>query len=135
MVRARRAEVASSWISWSQSELARRARGLYSIGWYVRTMRVGDVEQMAAKTRFYQCPAGWVEATTRDDDLWFPWMATTEEDAPNLVRAMVALSVRFPDAAGICLMFPAVDWMMEVTRQAGFELHPMSVFERPIPAS
>ena len=135
LARASRAEVASAWISWSQSELARRARSLYSIGWYMRTMRAGDVEQMAVKARFYQCPAGWVEALPRDEDLWIPWMVTTEEDAPALLEAISALSVRFPDLAGVRLMYPAVEWMMDAAQGAGFELHPMSVFERPIPAS
>lgn len=135
LARASRAEVASAWITWSQSELARAARGFYSIGWYMRTMTAADVEQIALKARFYQSPSGWVEARVRDEDLWFPWIVTAEEDAPAMIEAILALSARFPEATGVRMMFPAVDWMMRPAESAGFELHPMSVFERPTPAS
>ncbi len=135
LTRAGRAEVSAAWISWSAGVLARSARGLYSMGWYLRTMTAGDVEGMADRGRLYQGPTGWVEAVERRDTLWIPWIVTTEEDAPAMVSAITDLASRRPAVSALRLMFPAVSWMKSAALAAGLHLEPMSVFERPTRAS
>ncbi len=62
-------------------------------------------------------------------------MVTGSDDARALIAAAADLAAKLPGAEWIRLMFPAVPWMSEAAVAEGFELHPMSVFERPTQAS
>lgn len=135
LARASRAEVPAAWISWAGGELGIAARGFYSIGWFMRKMTVSDVESIAERGRLYQSQSGWAEVVLRDDEAWFPWMVAGAEDGKAMVGAAVNLAGRLPGAERIRLMFPAVSWMTDAASEHGFDLQPMSVFERPTQAS
>lgn len=116
------AEIEPAWVSWSSSELARAGRNLYPRGWLMRRMRKDDLDDAVTGRRLLHGPSGWIIAEEEaDDSMFVPFLASTNDDAYRMVRAMVDRADR-KGYSRIRTLVPAVGWMEEALSRGGFDL-------------
>ncbi len=128
LVRAHAAEAVPAFMSWSTGSLARPTRGLFAVRWRWQRLTEVDLEQAARNEALWTARSGWVMAARRDEQLEVAWLETREDDAVDLMRAIVDLATKL-EAESIGVMLPAVGWLTTAARRAGCELHPMTVYE------
>lgn len=129
--RAPSSEAEPAYLAWATGELSRSARELFPRGWTWRRLTPDDLVQGARQGRLWEAPSGWVLTEEGREALRVSWIATTPEDAPALMRAIVdrAVDSRQPELEIMC---PALDWLTEPLGAQGMELHPMTVFGKAI---
>jgi ribosomal protein S18 acetylase RimI-like enzyme len=125
------AEAELAYLSWSSGDLVRHSRGLHSIGWTFRSLRVADLEDAARDRRFWSCPAGWVIGAFRDDAFHIPWLSTTPDDAYPLVRAMLDRATDL-GAEKLTTLAPDVAFLREAFTRVGAELHDDILWEHSL---
>lgn len=84
----------------------------------------------AAKAgELWSSQAGWALARRDEDRLWVAWLECGPDDADDMVRSLVDLTVS-TGAERIHIAAPAVDWLLSALEAAQFDgLHPMVVYE------
>lgn len=113
------ADIESAWMSWSVGDLAGSGKELISHGWRWRTARPQDLIAAAGRGEFFQCPAGWVILEQPETSaLRAGWLATTPDDAPLIVSAILDLATE-RDVSSLTLFVPSVPWMDETLIRAG----------------
>lgn len=127
LVPARSAEAEPAWIAWSTGELAVAGRQLFPDGWQFRRMVPADLTEAARSAAMWQCPSGWAIAELDEGELWVPFLAVNDLDAPRLVGAVVDLAEAL-HADHIRVMAPRVEWLTRVLQRHGFSLEPSIVF-------
>ena len=115
-------------MSWSAGSLARPSRGLFAVGWTWRRLAQSDLEQAAKHEALWTARSGWVMAAMSDAQLEVGWLETREDDAVDLLRAIVDLASKL-DAEGFDVTMPATPWLTAAARRAGCELLPLTVYE------
>ncbi len=128
LVRAHAAEAVPAFMSWSTGSLARPTRGLFSVRWRWQRLTKFDLEQAAKHEALWTARSGWVMAARRNERLEVAWLETREDDAVDLMRAVVDLATKL-ETESIGVMLPAVGWLTTAARRAGCELHPMKIYE------
>jgi hypothetical protein len=96
-----------------------------------RRLTESDLERSARHEAFWMARPGWVVAARRGDQLEVAWLETREEDAYDLMRALVDLASK-QEAEGIAVTIPAVGWLTSAARRIGCDLFPVTVYERPL---
>lgn len=124
-----RAEIDPAWIAWSSSEMAAAGRGLFAIGWRFRRMTIDDVHLASRNRELLQCASGWVIASSEDDRLSVPWVATNPLDAPKLARAVIDLAAR-RSMKSVMVMVPTIDWLDEAFQHAGCAIRRGFIYAR-----
>ncbi len=127
LTRANSAEAEPAFMSWTAGPLGRSGRGLFPIGWSFRRLTAEDLAAAARREALWAARSGWVIATRDEETFEVSWLETRQEDAVDLVRALVDLATA-AGAERIALWIPDVDWMSAAARRAGFELSGMTVF-------
>lgn len=129
LVRAARAESDLAYITWSTSDLGRRARGMFAIEpWAWRVLAEADLRTGP----LWACPSGWALAETDEDGLVVRWMACTADDIERLLQAIIDLA-REQEARAVQLVLPVVDWVAEALRRFGFAAtYPTRIYEKPL---
>ncbi len=128
LVRAHASEAVPAYMSWSAGSLARPSRGLFAVGWTWRRLAQSDLEQAAKHEALWTARSGWVMAAMSDAQLEVGWLETREDDAVDLLRAIVDLASKL-DAEGFDVTMPATPWLTAAARRAGCELLPLTVYE------
>ena len=128
LVRAHASEAEPAYMSWSAGSLARPSRGLFAVGWAWRRLAKGDLEQAAKHDALWITRSGWVMAAISDSLLEVGWLETRQEDAVDLLRAIVDLASKL-DAESLAVTMPATPWLTTAARRAGCELLRFSVYE------
>jgi len=127
LARANSAEAEPAFMSWTAGPLGRSGRGLFPIGWSFRRLTTDDLAAAARREALWAARSGWAIATRDAETFEVSWLETRQEDAVDLVRALVDLATA-AGAERIALWIPDVDWMSAAARRAGFELSGMTVF-------
>lgn len=127
LARANSAEAEPAFMSWTAGPLGRSSRGLFPTGWSFRRLTTDDLAAAARREALWAARSGWAIATRDDETFEVSWLETRQEDAVDLVRALVDLATA-AGAERIALWIPDVDWMGAAARRAGFELSGMTVF-------
>lgn len=127
LTRANSAEAEPAFMSWSAGPLGRAARGLFPLGWSFRRLTTDDLAQAARHEALWAARSGWAIGARNGDTFEVAWLETRQEDAVDLIRALVDLAPG-NGAERITLWVPAIDWAASAARRAGFELHAMTVF-------
>ena len=122
------AEAEPAFISWSSGPLARAARGLFAVAWTWRRLIDTDLEAAGRHDGLWMVRSGWGMAAPRGDLFEVGWIETREENAVDLMRALVDHATR-RNAKSIGIMMPEVDWLTTAARQAGCDLDHYSVCE------
>ena len=128
LVHAHTSETVAAFMSWSAGPLARPTRGLFTARWTWRRLTETDLEEAARHEALWTARSGWVMAARRREQLEVAWLGTREEDAVDLMRAIVDLATK-QEAESIGMTLPAVGWLTSAARRAGCDLHPMTVYE------
>jgi GNAT superfamily N-acetyltransferase len=127
-----------AYAAWATSDLARVAHGLFPIGWAWRKMTINDVRSAAERGRLFAAPEGWViaypspsadEAADAPTETWTSWLTTGAMDALGLTRAVVHLAAEL-GSERIQVMAPAVEWLTEALAETGYELNPLTIYEK-----
>ncbi|MEE9299332.1 MAG: GNAT family N-acetyltransferase [Acidimicrobiia bacterium] len=121
------AEAEPALLSWTDSELAHAAHGLFPMGWTWRRLSVDHLVAAAQNRSLWEGRPGWAVAELNGDRFDVHWVETNREDARAMVRALVE---RGADAGAdrIRVMMPHVDWLVQAFRRAGFETGGITVF-------
>ena len=131
LVRAHSADAMPALMSWSSGPLGRAARSLLAVGWAWRQATIDDLVAAATHEALWSARAGWVMAARRDTTVEAGWLECREEDAVDMMRAVIDLAVNL-GADDVRLMLPAVDWLKSAARRAGCDLMPLTLFQRPV---
>lgn len=134
LVRAHSAEAEPAFMSWSAGPLGRAGRGMLAVGWTMRRLTVADLEAAGRDGALWAARSGWVVATRDEESIDVGWLETREEDAPDLMRALVDLAMK-RDAERLTAKLPAVRWLTTAARRAGCEVHGLVVYEKPLASS
>lgn len=127
LTRANSAEAEPAFMSWSTGPLGRAARGLFPVGWSFRRLTTDDLAETARHEALWAARSGWAIGAREGDTFEVAWLETREEDAVDLMRALVDLATNH-GTERITLWVPAVEWAVSAARRAGFELDGMTVF-------
>jgi GNAT superfamily N-acetyltransferase len=121
----------AAWTFWSQSDLARAARDLISLGWRWRKATDLDLARAVEAHAFLHGPGGWAIVETGEKGTLARWLATTQEDAPLLLQGLRDLQ---RDAPGqhIEIKAPAIPWMTESLQREGFDLSEIRLFSKTL---
>lgn len=125
-------DVDAAWMFWSASDLAHDGRELYADGWRWRRAKPHDLSEAAASKTLYQSPAGWVIADQPESGyLRVRWLATTPQEAPRLVDAIIGLanSLGMEEAS---IKTPDVAWMTETLTRAGGDPKQILIYARAV---
>lgn len=131
LVPAHASEAGPAFMSWSTGPLVRNARGLFAVRWQWRRLTEDDLETAAKHDALWTARSGWVLAAPTGDTLEVGWLETREDDAADLMRAIVDLAVK-RDAEGVRITIPNVGWLTTAARRAGCDLHPIIVYAKPL---
>jgi len=131
---AARADVPALFISWSDSDLYRAARGLISHGWTCRRMRDVDLEEAVGSKTLLEGSAGAVIVGTDDEyphQAWLSWISTEESSAADLVKDLIDASAgrEFGAVRG---MLPETAWLRAAFEAAGFDTTREQLYSRPL---
>ena len=131
LARAHSSDAEPAFMAWSASPLGRRARGLFVTTWTWRRLTATDLIAAARGEALWTARSGWVLAARHTETLEVGWLETREEDAVDLMRAVVDLAVA-EGADRLLAMLPAVPWLTQAARRAGCDVNPLSVYEKPL---
>lgn len=131
LVKAHTAEATPAFMAWGTSPLNRAARGLFGVHWRWRRLTEDDLSQAARHDALWIARSGWVMAAPDRDRFEVGWLETREDDAHDLMRAIVDLALN-QGAEALGINVPAVTWLTTAARRAGCDLHPMIVYEKPL---
>ncbi|MEA3510146.1 MAG: hypothetical protein U9R51_01805, partial [Actinomycetota bacterium] len=122
------ADAQSAYASWSIGELGRASRGLFGIGWSFRRLTIEDLIAAARGSAFWEIGAGWALASPAPDARFeVSWLETREEDANDLLRSLIDLSIG-SGSESITIWIPDVDWAVRAAKRLGFETSLMHVY-------
>jgi hypothetical protein len=127
LARANSAEAEPAFMSWAAGPLGRTARGLFPVGWSFRRLTTDDLAETARHEALWAARSGWAIGARDDTTFEVAWLETRQEDALDLIRALVDLATN-QGAERITMWVPAVNWISAAARRAGFALDPMTVF-------
>ncbi len=127
-------EVGPAYAAWSGSELNRAGRGMMSVLWQWRRLRIEDLERAAAHGALFVGPTGWVVGAQRDQYFEVGWLNTTRDRAAAHFAEIFAVAVE-EKATALEIMMPAGDWLEETATTEGFELEALVLYEKPLQAS
>jgi GNAT superfamily N-acetyltransferase len=119
----------AAWTFWSQSELARDARDLISLGWRWRKASTTDLQEAVDRHGFLYGRGGWVITERDDEGMSVRWLATAQADAPQLLQGLRDL-IRDTPGGRVELMAPATSWLLESLQREGFELTELEIFAK-----
>lgn len=125
------AEAEPALMSWSTGELGRRARGLLTVGWTWRRLTAADLVAAARSDALFTTNTAWCLAAVDEDELEVGWLETTEEDAADLLHALLDLATE-RDATSVTIKTPAVDWMEAAATKLRYEITRLIVFAKPL---
>lgn len=125
------AEAEPAFMSWSVGELGTTSRGLFGLGWTFRRLTTGDLIAAARHEALWEARSGWAMGARSDNAFEVGWVETRPEDAGDFLRAIVDVASD-SGAESLSLWLPSVDWALRAARQAGCELHPMTVYATEI---
>lgn len=112
-------DIEPAYLTWSGSELATAAHGMYPIGWQTRRMGVDDLVQAVEDRSLYEAPSGWVVMIPDDEgSVRVPWIVTIADDAYSFIRAISA-RVAADGHSHIGLFLPKVPWLEAAAELAG----------------
>jgi len=113
-------DIEPAYLSWSGSELAHAAHGLYPVHWAFRRMSIDDLIQAVHARHLYEAPSGWVVMIPDGaGSVRIPWLVTIADDGYSFLRALTARVVA-DRHTHIGLLLPAVPWLRAAAEQAGF---------------
>lgn len=114
-----KSDIDAAWMFWSTSELAHRGRGLLAHGWQWRKATPDDLVKAAEEGAFLQSPAGWVVADSPvAHRMRAPWIATTAEEAPQLLADLIE-HARERKVSELSIKMPNIPWVKEALTRAG----------------
>jgi ribosomal protein S18 acetylase RimI-like enzyme len=131
LVRAHSSDAEPAYMAWSAGMLDRAARGLFAATWTWRRLTPSDLATAARGEALWNARSGWVLAARRDEALEVGWLETREEDATDLMRAIVDLAAA-EGADRLLAMLPALPWLTRAVRRAGCDVEPLSVYEKAL---
>lgn len=112
-------DIDAAWMFWSAGDLAHDGRELFADGWRWRRATPQDLADAAASKSLYQSPSGWVLADQPESGyLRVKWLATTPEEAPRLVEAIIGLAIS-SGSSEVNIKTPDIPWMTETLTRAG----------------
>lgn len=112
-------DIDAAWMFWSAGDLAHDGRELFADGWRWRKATPRDLADAAASKSLYQSPSGWVIADQPEGGyLRVKWLATTPEEAPRLVEAIIGLAAS-SGSKEVSIKTPDIPWMTETLTRAG----------------
>ena len=128
------AEADVAMLSWAGGPLERAAHGLFATRWSWRRLTLSDLQSAGRRRALWQSPLGWAvaEAEAEDGAFHVAWLSTYPEEARVMLRALADLAAA-SGAERLEMEVPALDWLGTALEQAGWELHPVAVFARPLP--
>lgn len=125
-------DVDPAWMFWSAGDLYHDGRGLIALGWRWRRARPEDLVDAARAKTLFQCPSGWaILDQPTEDALRLIWLATTPDEAHQVIDALVDLATR-RGVAELNLKTPATPWMAEAIRRAGGGTSEILVYSLPV---
>ncbi len=131
LLRAAPNEVGPAYVAWSGSDLNRAGRGMMSVSWQWRRMRIEDLERAAAHGALFAGPTGWAIGAQRNQYFEVGWLNTTADRAVAHFTELFAVAVE-EKATALEIMMPAVDWLEETATTEGFELEALVLYEMPL---
>jgi GNAT superfamily N-acetyltransferase len=131
LVRAHSTDAEPAYMAWTAGALGRKARGLLAINWTWRRMAPADLMTAAKAEALWSARSGWVLAAHREDTLEVGWIETREEDAQDLLRALVDLAAA-EGAERLLAMLPAAPWLTQAARRAGCDVSGITVYDMPL---
>jgi GNAT superfamily N-acetyltransferase len=131
LVRAHSSDAEPAYMAWSAGVLGRSGRGLFALSWTWRRLAPTDLAAAARAEALWSARSGWVLAALRDGTLEVGWVETREEDAQDLMRALVDLAAA-EGADRLLAMLPAVPWLTQAMRKAGCDVERINVYEMPL---
>jgi hypothetical protein len=131
LVRTHSSDAEPAYMAWTAGALGRRARGLFAVSWTWRRLTPGDLANAARADALWSARSGWVLAARRDETLEVGWVETRQEDAQDLMRALVDLAAA-EGADRLLAMLPAVPWLTQAVRKAGCDVERISIYEMPL---
>lgn len=125
------AESEPAFLSWLGGELSHAAGGLLAIGWVWLLMTPEHLSEAARTRTLWEGRPGWVIAEEDDGSMHVHWIETAESDARSMIRAIIDRAV---DAGveKVEIMAPAVHWLENEMRRAGFEMKGLGVYALPL---
>jgi GNAT superfamily N-acetyltransferase len=120
-------EATPARMAWAASDLETASRGLFPTFWRWRRLTMDDLAEAARRRALVTGRPGWAIAEVDEDTYLVSWMATTQTDAPAMVRGLVDLAAS-AGSERIELFSPAVDWMTQALRRRDCELHNLTVY-------
>jgi GNAT superfamily N-acetyltransferase len=124
-------EAEPAYLSWIGGELARAARDLLPILWVWRRMTPDHLVLAARNQNLLEGRPGWAITETNEDGFTVHWIETARSDARAMVRALVDRAAA-AEVEEMTAMIPAVPWLEREFRRMGFELHPLTVWAKPL---
>ncbi len=124
-------EAEPAFVSWRSGALVRASRGLFMVDWQWRTLRINDLRTAGKHGMLSVSRSGWALAGPKSDRLEVGWIETGPEDAADLARALVDLAIE-AEASRLEAVFPSLPWLMTAFEDAGYDIHPLVVYELPL---
>ena len=125
-------DIEPAYLTWSGSELASVAHGMFPLGWALRRMSVDDLVEAVGEGTLYEAPAGWVVMRPDGEGgVRIPWLVTIADDAYSFVRAITARAAA-ETRTSVAMLLPNVPWLVAAAARAGFEIHPNTVWHLEI---
>ena len=121
------ADATPAFASWSVGELGLAMRGLSGGHWTFARLTVDHLVAAAREGAFWEIGGGWAVADGEDAGLEAGWLETRQEDAADMLRALIDLAVG-RGLESIAVWAPPLQWIVRDVRRLGFELEPMAVY-------
>lgn len=124
-------EAEPAFVSWRSGPLLRPSRGLFMVDWRWRTLQLEDLSAGREPQVLYASRSGWALAEPGANRLEVGWLETGPDDAADFARALVDLVVEI-GASELEVVCPDLPWLTAAFEGAGYESHPLVVFELPL---
>lgn len=122
-------DVDAAWMFWSSSDLVVAAHDLIPTGWLWKRHRIEHLREAQVNHLLLQNAAGWITALPTERGLLVDLMATSQADAPRMLRALFSYAAEV-EAKEVNIKTPNTPWTREALTRAGFKTGGVSVFAK-----